>query len=422
MMVVAILTASLSLAAAVFFGTLFRAYTYTGRAQADRLAEKYPAMRRKVEFWAPRWEELCSTLQLLMVASRLLFVIAAVLLLTRQDVSPSVWLGAAVALSLLCLFLLELLPDALAAAFSDRISARTLPLTSLVAVCVRPLAWSLACAARLLRRAVSSGSVEEDRPTHEEAILSMVGPDQDSDLEAEEKQIIRSALEFSDTVAREIMTPRVDVIGLEDSTRISEAVSIIRRTGRSRYPVFHEDMDDILGVVHVKDLLVLLGEGKGSSPVISAVKPVPFVPESIPISDLLQLLRSQQVQLAVIVDEYGGTSGVVTIEDILEELVGEIHDEYDVREVSARHLPDGSVVISARTPVSEANTLAAVHIPEGEDYDSVGGYIFSVLGRIPRAGETVDGEDFTLTVQAADQRQIHLVRITPKHTPASAAT
>ncbi|RKX33406.1 MAG: hypothetical protein DRP22_00345 [Verrucomicrobia bacterium] len=421
-MAAAILTATLLLAAAMFFAALFRAYTHTGRAQADRLAEQYPAIRRKVEFWAPRWEELCASLQLLMVTSRLLFILSTALLLLRTGVSLPILLGAVVALILLSLFLLELVPDALAIAFSDRISARTLPLISLLAVFIRPVAWPLARAARVLRHAVSSGAEEEDRPTHEEAILSMVGPDQDSDLEAEEKKIIRSALEFGDTVAREIMTPRVDVIGLEDSTRISEAVPIIRRTGRSRYPVFHEDLDDILGVVHVKDLLVLLGESKGSSPVISAVKPVPFVPESMPISDLLQLLRSQQVQLAVVVDEYGGTSGVVTIEDILEELVGEIHDEYDVREAAVRHLPDGSVVISARTPVSEANTIAAVHIPEGEDYDSVGGYIFSVLGRIPRAGETVDGEDFTLTVQAADQRQIHLVRITPKHPVASAAT
>jgi len=266
---------------------------------------------------------------------------------------------------------------------------------------------------------VARGAEEEDRPTREEATLSMVSPDQESDLQAEEKQIIRSALEFGDTVTREIMTPRVDIIGLEDSTIVGEAIAVIKRSGRSRFPVFHEHLDDILGVVHVKDLLVLLGEGKESVPVITAAKPVPFVPESMPISDLLQLLRSRQAQLAIVVDEYGGTSGLVTIEDILEELVGEIHDEYDVREVEARRLPDGSVVMSARTPVSAANRLSGVNIPEGDDYDSVGGYIFSVLGYIPKAGETVEGDDFTITVQAADQRQIHLVRITPREDAAT---
>jgi len=414
-----IFTALAALAAGILSAVLYRAYRYTGQADAERLEEKYPAIRRRVRYWAPRWEELCAALQLIMVATHLLFVLAAGMALAEAG-----WSGIrlAVAFAVLvaaALFLLELLPEALGKSFSDRISARTLPVVSFAVQPIRPLALSLAWFSRLLAGLVARGAEEEDRPTHEEAILSMVSPDQESDLQAEEKQIIRSALEFGDTVTREIMTPRVDIIGLEDSTIVGEAIAVIKRSGRSRFPVFHEHLDDILGVVHVKDLLVLLGEGKESVPVITAAKPVPFVPESMPISDLLQLLRSRQAQLAIVVDEYGGTSGLVTIEDILEELVGEIHDEYDVREVEARRLPDGSVVMSARTPVSAANRLSGVNIPEGDDYDSVGGYIFSVLGYIPKAGETVEGDDFTITVQAADQRQIHLVRITPREDAAT---
>lgn len=399
---------------ATAFSVLYRAYAYSGRAGADRLGEKFPAVRRRVEYWAARWDVLCSVLQLMMVIGQVAFIFSVAMAVAAGGWAAGKLVLVVAVIMLAALLLLELVPESLAAAFADRISARTLPIISALGQVLRPVGWPLASLAQFLRHTISRGAEEEDRPTHEEAILSMVSAEQESDLEAEEKQIIRSALEFGETVAREIMTPRVDIIGLEDVTHIADAVATIKASGRSRFPVYHEHLDNILGVVHVKDLLVLLGEGKGSSPVMSAAKPVPFVPESMPISDLLQLLRSQQAQLAIVVDEYGGTSGLVTIEDILEELVGEIHDEYDVREAAARHLPDGSVIISARTPVSEANTLASVNIPEGDDYDSVGGYIFSVLGYIPKAGETVEGKDFVLTVQAADQRQIHLVRLTPK--------
>jgi CBS domain containing-hemolysin-like protein len=207
------------------------------------------------------------------------------------------------------------------------------------------------------------------------------------------------------------MIPRVDMEGIEDTETIETGVEHIKDSSYSRFPVYHDSMDDILGIVHVKDLLRLLSEQRGNQRIINVAKPLPFVPESMPINDLLQLMRTEQAQLAIVVDEYGGTAGLVTLEDVIEELVGEIRDEYDSEEKSFQRLSDGSAILQARVLVEDANEALDIHIPTSEEYDSLGGYIFHSLGRVPRPGETVSGRDFCITIQAANVRQIHTIRI-----------
>ncbi len=207
------------------------------------------------------------------------------------------------------------------------------------------------------------------------------------------------------------MTPRIDAESLEDTLTIEECVSEIKKSSHSRFPIFHETMDHIQGMVHVKDLLRLLSEGKGDGPVIQAVNESTFVPESMPINDLLNLMRTEQIQLAIVVDEYGGTAGLVTIEDIIEELVGEIQDEYDHEEEHIHRLSGGSVILDARTPVDKANKLLDLTIPEKEEYDSIGGYVFHVMGKIPRPGEVLDNDAYTITIQTANSHRLHTVRI-----------
>ena len=207
------------------------------------------------------------------------------------------------------------------------------------------------------------------------------------------------------------MTPRIDVESLEDTETIASAAARVHDSAHSRFPIYHDSIDEIHGVVHVKDLLRSLSEGKNDSPVSVAAKEIPFVPESMPINDLLNLLRASKTQNAIVVDEYGGTAGLVTMEDVIEELVGEILDEYDADEHGVHRLSDGSAILNARMPVDEVNELLDIHIPESEDYDSAGGYIFHKLGRIPRPGERVEGPDFEVTVQTGNARQLHSLRI-----------
>ena len=243
----------------------------------------------------------------------------------------------------------------------------------------------------------------------------MVEQTDDEDLEEEEREIIKSVFEFGEKVSREIMTPRVDIIGLEDDLSVSQCIEQIKDANFSRFPIFHETMDDIRGTIHVKELLRCLNDKKGSQNISSLLKKKPtFVPESMPINDLLKLLQEQQTQMAVIVDEYGGTAGLVSIEDIIEELVGEIEDEFDEQDTKVQALPDGSFLIDARLPVHEVNEQLNLNIPEQDEYDSAGGFVFHELGRIPNIGEVITSADCDIIIHNATARQLIDLKIVPR--------
>ncbi len=401
-----------SLLFGALFATLRSAFTLSGRVGTQRLAERYPKVSAKLETWRPRWGVLRATLlifSMIMEVSAIAFGLIA-LAPAGQTVSMTELAGVFLIL-LIFTFTLEVLPLALSESYADRLTILFFSPVTALAYVTWPLAWPLSRIDRYLRRRLMSQSDEEDRPTPEDAIMHLVEKPETMDLEEEEAEIIRSVFEFGETITREIMTPRVDMIGLEDTLTISECIAQIKTSPQSRFPVFHESMDDIQGVVHVKDLLRQVSDGQETQRAMHVAKTVPFVPESMPINDLLQLLRTEQAQIAVVVDEYGGTAGLVTVEDVIEELVGEIQDEYDADEKHVSRLSDGSAILSARVPVEDANELLDIHVPESEEYDSLGGYVFHALGRIPRPGETMDGSDFLITVQTASARRLETLRI-----------
>ena len=412
------------LSLATLFATLRAAYALTGRAGIKRLCEKYPQSQTRIESWIPRWNLLRISLLLWAVLMNVATIVSSLMLFisTRE---AWLWLevtGISAFSTLILTLMLYILPQALSEGFSDRISVLFLPMTTLLSLLSIPVAWPLAKLEEKLKKRMITASDDEDRPTPEEAIRSLVDEKANLDLEEEERDIIRSVFEFGETVVREIMVPRVAVEGIEDTGTIDQCTANIHESHHSRYPVFHESLDDIRGSVHVKDILHSLALKKGSQRITSITKTIPFVPESMPINDLLQLLRAEQSQMAVVVDEYGGTAGMVTMEDIIEELVGDIQDEYDVDEGSAIHrLSDGSSIINARMPADEVNDVLSIHIPLSEEYDSIGGFACSALGHIPRPGETVDGSDFQLTIQSATEKQILSVRVQPHHTAAGPA-
>ncbi|MEM7394987.1 MAG: hemolysin family protein, partial [Verrucomicrobiota bacterium] len=187
----------------------------------------------------------------------------------------------------------------------------------------------------------------------------------------------------------------------------------------SRFPVYHETSDHILGIVHIKDLHNRVRQDESAMPITRLLKEVPFVPESMPINDLLKMLRAEQTQMAVVVDEYGGTAGLVTMEDIIEELVGDIQDEHDNEETMVQRLSDDSFVLDAKMPVDEINQLLSLDIPESEEYESVGGYLFQELGRIPRPGEILEKELYSITITQANSHQLQKVRIQKHEVAAS---
>jgi CBS domain containing-hemolysin-like protein len=233
---------------------------------------------------------------------------------------------------------------------------------------------------------------------------------EEGEIEQQERALIHSIIEFGDTVAREVMVPRPDMVAVEGRSRIADVIEIAIGAGFSRIPVYEQGIDDIIGVVYLKDLMRAEREGQSDIEVRNVVREAKFTPETKPISDLMREMQQDKFHMAVVVDEYGGTSGIVTLEDLIEELVGEITDEFDVEEPLIDQLPNGDLRVNARMPIDEVNELIDGALPEG-DWDTVGGFVYSQLGHVPSEGETVLYDGRSLTAEKVVGRRIGLVRI-----------
>jgi CBS domain containing-hemolysin-like protein len=235
---------------------------------------------------------------------------------------------------------------------------------------------------------------------------------EDDVIEGHERELIHSIIEFGDTVVREVMVPRPDMRTLDGAQSVSEALGVAIEAGLSRLPVHDGNVDDIVGVAHTKDLIRAEREGRGHDPVATAVRPAHFVPETKRVARLMREMQDLKYHLAVVVDEYGGTAGVVTLEDLIEELVGEIVDEYDVEEPPVLPLDHGEFSVSARLAVDEVGELVDARLPTGE-WDTVGGLLFNELGRVPVEGESVEVNGLTLVAERVEGNRIGRIRIIP---------
>lgn len=261
------------------------------------------------------------------------------------------------------------------------------------------------------KRPKSENEEEDPSSTLEDEIKSLVEQDEhendeDAELEASERQMIRGIFDLDETLVREIMTPRVDMKVVRVDSTFAEAKEVIVDCGHSRIPVIGNTIDDVQGVIYAKDLLddARLAEVESLVPLLH--KPL-FVPESKNVRHLLDDFRVNKIHFAVIIDEYGGTAGIVTFEDILEEIVGEIHDEYDEDEQPLfKQQEDGSYLIDARTPVGTVNEFLDSDIPEKEEYDTLGGFVISEFGRIPAAEESLEAHGLLVIVLEASERYV----------------
>ncbi|HUS60606.1 MAG TPA: hemolysin family protein [Acidimicrobiales bacterium] len=247
----------------------------------------------------------------------------------------------------------------------------------------------------------------------EQEILAMADVAMEEEvLEREERALIHSIIEFGDTVSREVMVPRPDMVAVEGHANVSDVLEVAIAAGYSRIPVFGQGIDDIIGVIYTKDLIRLTREGKGDLPVSDIMRNAAFVPEMKRVSELMREMQKGKFHMAIVVDEYGGTAGLVTLEDLIEELVGDIVDEFDVEEAQAEALVDGGYRVNARMPIDEVNELLNSKLPEG-DWDTVGGLVFNLLGHVPSEGEAIDCDGHRLAAEKVQGRRIGRVRITP---------
>jgi magnesium and cobalt exporter, CNNM family len=248
----------------------------------------------------------------------------------------------------------------------------------------------------------------------EEEILTMADvAAQEAAIETEERELIHSIFEFGDTVVREVMLPRTDMVAVEADATVDEAIEMAISAGKSRLPAYEDSIDDILGLVFLKDLVARSSGGGGSEPVRQSLRPAHFVPESKRVAELLREMQTEKFHMAVVVDEYGGTAGLVTMEDLLEEIVGEITDEYDVDEPTVERLPNGSWRVPGRTPIDEVNDLLHADLPQ-EEWDTVGGLVFNTLGHVPVEGECVNADRLEFCAERVQGRRIISVIITPR--------
>lgn len=405
----------IALLIAGFWAVLFAALRETGNAGIARLIDKKPAAREALTKWGPHWNLLRTTLRFCLTLFEL--AAAGLALNTFPLSSPLHWAGLLLVMAILYMVFIRVIPFVLAESYADRLSLAFLPLSIGLTRILTPIVWPIYAMERGLLAQALSSSAEDDRPTAEEEIMTLVEESGEAELEEGERDIIRSVFEFGETVVREIMTPRVDIEGIKDDLSIDQCVDKVKHSRHSRFPVYHDTVDDIRGVVHVKDLLRLIAQDQESRSISEIIKALNVIPETMPISDLFKQMQIQNSQMAVVVDEYGGTAGIVCMEDIIEELVGEINDEYDRDEKDIQKRPDGTILVKASLAVDDLNEDLDLDIPESDEYDSIGGYVLSELGTIPKVGNTLSTERFKITVQHATDRRIQTLLI-KSHPPA----
>lgn len=242
----------------------------------------------------------------------------------------------------------------------------------------------------------------------------------DDIIEEEERDLIESIIEFGDTVAREVMVPLPDMITVHRSFTVTAAIDVAIEHGVSRLPILADD-DDVMGIAFIKDLMKQERAGMGTAVVTEHMRAAVVIPENKPVNRLMREMQAKKFHLAVVADEYGSIAGLITLEDCLEELVGEIVDEYDTHHEAIVHLEDGQYLIDGSTSVSDVNDKIASNIPD-EEWDSIGGFVFGTLEHVPALGEFIDFDGWRLTVVAVQGRRIRKVRVgviaDPDHTPA----
>ena len=312
------------------------------------------------------------------------------------------------AVSYLSIVVGELVPKRIALADAERVSKAVAGPLAIFQKVASPLVALTSASANGLSRLLGIKSADERQSVSEDELRFMVA-DNDELLE-DEKRMIHEIIDLGDMTVREIMQPRVDMILVEDDDTVRQAVDRMRGTGYSRLPVYHEDIDRIVGIVHYKDLVGPLMDGKENDPIVGYAYQAMFVPETKDIFPLLAEMQTKRQQMAIVVDEYGGTDGLITIEDIVEEIVGEIEDETDREKPFIKQVDDGVWIVDGRFPVEEAEELGWP-VRDSDDYETIAGWLMSMLDSVPQTGDEFEFDAYRFKIQEMRRRRIMTIRV-----------
>ncbi|MCU1458861.1 MAG: hypothetical protein JWL73_2953 [Actinomycetia bacterium] len=409
----------------LFVGSIFlalseTAFTRSSRIRARSMEEEGVKNAGKLAKLLERPERTLNVVLLLVLVSQLTSATLIGVLLENRGGVWGIIIGIVV--QIVAFFVIgEVAPKTFAVQHSDR-----------AALFVTPMLWALTSFYPL--RMLSNGliglanvvlpgkGIKQGPFVTEDEIRTMADVAAEDDaIESEERRLIHSIFEFGDTIVREVMMPRTDMVAVEADSTVDDAINTAIEAGYSRLPAYEDTTDHIVGLVYLKDLVREARENDGSArPVRSVLRPAVFVPEGKRVSELLQEMRTERFHLAVVMDEYEGTAGIVTMEDLIEEIVGEITDEYDVEEPTIEELPDGTLRAPGRTPIDDIADRFGREFPDLE-WDTVGGLVFNTLGHVPKEGETVEFEGLRFRAERVTGNRIVSVLIEVTEAPESAA-
>lgn len=402
----------LLIVASAFFSAAETAFFAANRLRLQQRAQAGETPARIADRLLEDAGRLASTLH---IADSIANVAASVLaagLFLRLFGPERTLLWAFLAMVVLLVVVGEIAPKTVAARHADALTLAFARPINLLSRLLGPVIRLLSLAGTVMVRPLG-GRVNINSPvvTEEEIRALVKMGEEEGVIEQEEREMISSIFEFGDTVAREVMVPRMDMDVLEDTATAGDAVQLILATGHSRIPIFHESIDNIVGILYLKDLLRPLAEERPTVSVVELTRAVYYVPESKRVDDLFREMQRRKVHVAIVVDEYGGTSGLVTIEDLLEEIVGPIVDEHDVEERLVEVINDQVALVEGRASIEEVNEQLRLGLPL-QDVDTIGGFVYSLLGHVPRPGERVAYDGVEIVVEQVEGQRIGKVKIT----------
>jgi len=410
-------------------GTLFfsvnavalRIFSHVKLQEAFKAAIKKRDSKDLTEQLLEKEEELILTCYLYRLIFNMCILLVLVALFThRSDPAQTssyafdLLLAAIVAFVIFSVFSLAI-PHAWAKYAGEKILSRTYRIVMLFAFIASPILYVFKLYDGFVRRlaGIAESTPEEEHEEKQEEFLTGLEQHRtEGVLDEEEQEMIENVLELSSSTADEIMTPRTDIVAIEVNSGLQKVLETITSGGHTRVPVYEENIDNIVGLIYAKDLLAEIGKDPIDFNLRKKMRKAYFVPETKLLRVLLHEFQNQKLHIAVVLDEYGGTAGIVTLEDILEELVGEIADEYEkTLPEPIKQIDQNTVEADARTYIDDLNDKFDLNLPEDEDYETIGGFVFTRLGYIPKANESFDYENLTFTIASAEARKIKRIRI-----------
>ncbi|WP_380169662.1 hemolysin family protein [Jannaschia sp. R86511] len=335
--------------------------------------------------------------------------------LSEGAAQTTAFIGVTLLIACLSLVLGELAPKRLALQRAEGLSLLAAGPLDVIARILRPVIWLLSKATDVVVRLLGGDPNASREEIGEEELRSLVR--EHESLDPDERRIVSEALDLAAKSVRDVLVPRTEVMFLDGSLSVDEALDVAVDRPHSRYPVAGETVDDVVGFIHVRDLYGAVRQGRGSELLADNVREVPLMPESLPVLTAMSTMRKAAVHLSVVIDEYGGTAGIVTLEDLVEEVLGDIRDEYDTQLLPGATLPDGSIEVDGLTHVDDVRDvvpgLDLALTAAGEGYETIAGFVLATVNRIPEVGDTVETGGHEIVVVEMDGRRVAKVRVRP---------